>query len=107
MKMEKANAKMKEVGITLKTPFDFNEFLNTPKYAEAIIAVYDVLKHNYNIFDIISKAPHFSQMLKSYNNVLTAYATVDKQLDFTMNVASKLYDKSAISASSVGKELYV
>jgi hypothetical protein len=26
MKMEKANAKMKEVGITLKTPFDFNEF---------------------------------------------------------------------------------
>lgn len=96
-KMQVADAAMKEVGITLKTDFDFNRFLTDEKYANAIVAIFDVIKYNFNVFDVVKQAPHFYQMLKSYNNVLQAYSKVDKQLDFELNIAPDIYDSSIVN----------
>jgi hypothetical protein len=57
-----ANRAMRNIqkgAITLKDPFNFDRFLSEPDYAEAIIAIFDVIKYNYNVFDVVSQAPHF------------------------------------------------
>jgi hypothetical protein len=39
----------------------------------------------YNVYDVILKAPHFLEMLRCYNDVLNASAVSTGILDFTMN----------------------
>jgi enamine deaminase RidA (YjgF/YER057c/UK114 family) len=58
-KMQIADAAMKKAGITLKTDFDFNRFLTDEDYANAIVAIFDVIKYNFNVFDVVKQAPHF------------------------------------------------
>lgn len=102
-KMMIANRAMRNIqkgAITLKDPFNFDRFLSEPDYAEAIIAIFDVIKYNYNVFDVVSQAPHFLQMLRGYNNVLQAYSKTNKQLNFMLNQAPVLYDAGLVSTEN-------
>ena len=112
-KMDIANEAMDKVkgGMRLSDKFDFDRFLSEADYAKAVIAIFDVIKYNYNVFDVITQAPHFLQMLKSYNSVLQAYAKSDKQLDFILNESPDTYNTTLINKDSpygeYSRDMYV
>lgn len=96
-RMIKANNAMQKVGITLETQFDFNRFKSDPDYAEAIKCIFDVVKHHYNIFDVIDRVPHFAKMFQKYNELMQIYTKACALLNFEINIAPKIYNKSLVN----------
>lgn len=98
-RMTRANTAMQNAGINVFTPFDFDRFWKDGTYREAVKCIMDVLKFNYNIFDVIDKVPHFAQMFKKYNELIQIYTKSDALMDFEVNKAPELYDRDIVDRS--------
>ena len=50
---------------------EFTKFINDENYRNAIINIYDLVKDQYNVYDVISKGPQYAPALKGYYIVQT------------------------------------
>lgn len=96
IKEKQPNGKIIERPLTLRDPFNLKLFLTDPAYKECIKSIYDCVKMQYNIFDVIDQVPHFQAMFKSYQVLLEGYCETSALMDFEVNQAVKLFDKEVI-----------
>ena len=82
-----------------KFAFDESEYVDPqtrkkyPTYREYIIQKYENYKHSFNIFDVVSKVPHFMGYLKT---LATAYVEVNNSFTFRSTDNLLLYVKDTL-----------
>lgn len=50
-----------------KIKFNLDKFLNNLEYRDSVIKFYNLIKSTINVFDLITKLPHYNAFIKSYN----------------------------------------
>lgn len=84
--------------------FDFNKFWEDSEYQKAAIEYYNLIKNSFNLFDAITKIPHFSEMVKAYVATGTILSDRTKRTNFVINRAEKILEEYYINFPEKAKD---
>lgn len=100
----------------LKDGMDFRYYINDDNYKEIVKKYYSLIKHTFNVFDVIDTVPHFKEMINSlvltHNMLLNTskkYNFVTNTLKDVINIGENLvsdFSKSYIDEQTINKAIY-
>lgn len=74
--------------------FNFRKFLNDSKYRKATIDYYNLIKAQWNIFDMITRIPHFRAIYDAYNVVDVVDQSISNKYKLISQVREALIEKN-------------
>lgn len=84
--------------------FKFNQFVNDPEYQKLAIDIYDLIKSQYNILDVMVKSPQYLQAMRAWqlsNDFINLAAFKSKLVQYASRRLSQ--DRISISKSDISR----
>jgi len=111
------NGKIEERSVNLiKDGLDFRYYINDPNYKQIAKDYYNLIKHTFNVFDIVDSIPHYKGMIDSLvlmHNILLKkskkYNFVTNTLKDVINVGDTLiqdFSKNYIDEQVINRGIY-
>ena len=107
----------REVTVNLMTDgLDFRYYINDPNYRQIVKDYYGLIKHTFNVFDVLDSVPHFAEMVNSLVLVHNRLSNSSKKYNFVTNTLKDIinkgdelvsdFNKSYIDSQVINKGIY-
>ena len=109
------NRRIQEQNIVLGERIDMQRYFSDENYRKTIVDLYNLVKMNFNTYDVINHSPNFYNMISSFNMAMRKFTSMSSKANFVLKEAYDLYDPTIMAntysdmledGTEVTKQLY-
>lgn len=95
-RIESINKRALALGVSVHEAVDMHRFISDENYQQLIIDIYDVLKENFNMYDILVNSKNFYAMVEAFDAYLNVFENSSSRANWTLRTAPEEFDPNLI-----------
>ena len=100
-KITQVNKKLKEYNMQIFDNVDMSRYFKDKDYRDFITSLYDLVKSNFNTYDIINNLPNFYNMIRSFSMSIDRLTSISAKANVSLKQGNKLYQSRLVDNTDI------